>query len=753
MNTTKNSTGNSFENTKVLMALMGLEIGGAETHVLELCKALKQRGLDVYVVSNGGVYEKELIACGVKHFKLPLHNKNIKNLVSSYFSLKRIIAESDIQLVHAHARIPAFLCGRLQKKLGFTFVTTTHLNFNTAVHYRLLTNWGDATLAVSQDIREYLVENYKFPRERIIVSVNGINTNSFHSGIDCSDIISEFALSSEKKRIVYMSRLDKDRSGPAHNLVEIASDIHSKNENTEIIIVGGGNDFAAIKEKARLANAALGKEYIKMTDSRTDTAKFLAAADIFVGVSRSALEAMACEKPTILAGGQGYLGIFSEQTLEAAINTNFTCRGHAKPTSEALRNDIFTLLDASPDKLADLGKFSKNIIDESYSLDKMADDTLRLYTSVRKSPRPIDVTISGYYGSNNHGDEAILRAITDDLRSIKPDINITVISRRPKYTRSMHNVDSLHRFNFIGIRRTLKRTNLLVMGGGTLIQDLTSTRSLAYYVFVMNSAAKSRTKVMLYANGIGPLKQDKNKRRAVAALENVEKITLRDESSRAVLQELGLKNSKILVTADPAYRFTNSVPEAGKPLLDKIDLTGKRYFCVSIRDWKSLKEDFVTEMAVFCDYISEKHGLSPLFIPMQPSNDAEVSTKVLEETKRRGYYLDESFTIEEILSVVSGAEFLVGMRLHSVIYGAATATPVIGLVYDPKVAAMFNDLNQKYYLKLREISSGRLITLAEEVLSRRDEISAELKIAAAPMIEKAQDNARIAHQIINRYLF
>jgi len=744
---------NSFENTKVLMALMGLEIGGAETHVLELCKALKQRGLDVYVVSNGGVYEKELIACGVKHFKLPLHNKNIKNLVSSYFSLKRIIRDNDIRLVHAHARIPAFLCGKLQKKLGFTFVTTTHLNFNTAVHYRLLTNWGDATLAVSQDICEYLVDNYKIPRDKIIVSVNGINSEAFHRNIDFSSISTEFSLDPQKKRIVFLSRLEKNTSPPAFRLIEIATEIHDRNPNTEIIIVGGGAELPHLETKASEVNTALGKQYIKLTGGRTDVAKFISSADIFIGVSRAALEAMACEKPTILAGYQGYLGIFDSNTFDAASASNFTCRSHGETTTDALRKDIFALLDASPDKLHELGTYAREVVLGHYSLDKMTDDTLRLYTSVRKSPRPIDVTISGYYGSNNHGDEAILKAITADLRCIKPNINITVISKRPKDTRSIHRVDSVHRFNLVGIRRALKHTNLLIMGGGTLIQDLTSTRSLAYYVFVMNTAAKSRTKVMLYANGIGPLKQDKNKRRAVTALEDVDKITLRDESSRIVLQELGLQNSNILVTADPAYRFTNNAPEAGRQLLDKIDLTGKKYFCVSIRDWKSLKEDFVTEMAVFCDYISEKYDISPLFIPMQPSNDAEISTQVLEATKRRGYYLDENFTIEEILSVVGSAEFLVGMRLHSVIYGAAAATPVMGLVYDPKVAAMFNDLNQKYYLNLQEIASGRLITLAEEVLEHRDEIKAELEQAAAPMVAKARENATIAYQIINRDLF
>lgn len=743
----------SYEGTKVLMALMGMEIGGAETHVLELCKALKQRGLDVYVASNGGVYEAELIRHGIHHFKVPLHNKNLKNLITSYYSLKRIILDNNIKLVHAHARIPAFLCGLLHKKLNFRFVTTTHLDFDTAMHYKILTNWGEATLAVSDDIREYLVKNYKMPEDKIIVSVNGINTENYHDGIDYSGIVREFDLNTDMTRIVYMSRLDKDRSMPAHKLVEIAEDVHRKNENTEIIIVGGGNDFVPIAEKVDAVNRALGKHYIRMTNSRIDTAKFLAATDIFIGVSRSALEAMACSKPVILSGGQGHLGIFDNDALEAAMVTNFTCRGHEEVTTENLQRDLFNLLDASPDKLTELGNFSRKIIDEHYSLDIMTDDAIKLYDGVRKPDKVVDAVISGYYGSNNHGDDILLKAIMGDLRRINPDIRIRVISKRPKETKRIYDVEAIQRFNFPRIISSLRKTNLLIMGGGSLIQDLTSTKSLIYYVFVMNMAAKARAKVMLYANGIGPLKLEKNQRRAAAALEKVEKITLRDRQSKIALEELGLESENIIVTADAAFGFTNTRPDAGDAILDRIGLVSRRYFCVSIRGWKTLKEDFTTEMAVFCDYMGEKHGLSPLFIPMQPSNDAEISTQVMELAKRQSYYLQEDFSIEEILSVVAGAQFLVGMRLHSIIYGANTATPVIGLAYDPKVSAMFSELNQKYYIGLDEVSANRLIDFSEEILAHRDEIATQLRHVTAPMIEKAKSNAQIAYDIINRDLF
>ncbi|MDR2183147.1 MAG: glycosyltransferase, partial [Clostridiales bacterium] len=511
---------NSYEGTKVLMALMGMEIGGAETHVLELCKSLKRRGLDIYVVSNGGVYEEELIRHGVKHFKLPLHNKNPKNLISSYYSLKRIIKENDIGLVHAHARIPAFLCGLLKKRLHFRFVTTAHAHFRNAIAYRLLTNFGEASLAVAQDIKDNLVKNYKMSEDNVYLTINGIDTEKFSAGsIDFSDILREFDIPADCKKIVNISRMDRDMSHAAHRLIELAPQLHEKNPHTRIIIVGGGNDFEAIAEKAENINNALGARHVVVTNTRTDIPKFLAAADIFVGVSRSVLEAMACAKPAILAGGQGYLGIFNEAVLKSAMGTNFTCRGHEEVTVENLQRDLFNLLDASPDKLEELGSFAKRVIDENYSLGKMTDAAITLYDSVRKPKKAIDAVISGYYGSNNHGDDVLLKAITDDLREIHPKIKITVISKRPKETKRIYEVESVQRFNFPRIIATLRKTNLLIMGGGSLIQDLTSTKSLIYYVFVMNLAARARAKVMLHANGIGPLKLAKNQRRAAAALE------------------------------------------------------------------------------------------------------------------------------------------------------------------------------------------------------------------------------------------
>ena len=98
---------------KVLMVLMGLEIGGAETHVVELSKELRREGWDVAVVSNGGVYERELTDAGIRCHRAPLHKRNVFLMLRSLRLLRRIIREEKPDVVHAHARIPAFLCGLL----------------------------------------------------------------------------------------------------------------------------------------------------------------------------------------------------------------------------------------------------------------------------------------------------------------------------------------------------------------------------------------------------------------------------------------------------------------------------------------------------------------------------------------------------------------------------------------------------------------------------------------------------------------
>ena len=164
---------------KIFMATMGLGIGGAETHIVELAKELKARGHEVVIASNGGVYVAEVEAAGIRHYAVPMHRRSVGDMLRSRTLLRRILREERPDIVHAHARIPAFLCGTLQRELGFPFVTSCHGVFQVSGMLKLLSNWGQRTLAVSEDIRDYLIQEYGVPAGHITLTINGIDTEKF----------------------------------------------------------------------------------------------------------------------------------------------------------------------------------------------------------------------------------------------------------------------------------------------------------------------------------------------------------------------------------------------------------------------------------------------------------------------------------------------------------------------------------------------------------------------------------------------
>lgn len=367
---------------KVLLSLMKLDIGGAETHVVELAKELKRRGWEVIVTSNGGAYVPELEAAGIVHYIVPLQNKNPKNVASAFKRLRHIIEDEKVDIVHSHARIPSFILGRLWKKMKFPFVTTAHWVFTTKYGLKYITDWGQKTLAVSEDIKKYLMDNYKIPESDITVTINGIDTERFSPNTDKKPVCDEFGLKDEDNVIVYVSRMDESRSLVAHQLIEAMEKLDPIVENLRAVIVGGGDDYDNVAAEAAALNDKLGKKAVIMTGARVDIADLVAPAKLFVGVSRAALEAMAAEKPTIVAGNEGYIGLMDSDKLDVALATNFCCRGCEMPTADTLAQDIGEFFGRWQEDRDALGKFGRELVLEHYSIKRMTDDTENVYKSV-----------------------------------------------------------------------------------------------------------------------------------------------------------------------------------------------------------------------------------------------------------------------------------------------------------------------------------------------------------------------------------
>ncbi|MFR6380265.1 MAG: polysaccharide pyruvyl transferase family protein [Evtepia sp.] len=159
--------------------------------------------------------------------------------------------------------------------------------------------------------------------------------------------------------------------------------------------------------------------------------------------------------------------------------------------------------------------------------------------------------ICGAYGRGNAGDDAILLAILTELRSIDPDLSFQVFSRSPMDTRRTYRVNAFYTFNGFQAIRYFRKAKFFINGGGSSMQDVTSNRSLWFYLWTLAAAKKHHCPVIMYGCGIGPIQKDGNRRRAAKVMNKyVDSITLRDPDSRKELEVLGVTKPAIALSAD-----------------------------------------------------------------------------------------------------------------------------------------------------------------------------------------------------------
>lgn len=712
------------------MATMQMGFGGAETHIYELAVALKKNGHTITVASAGGKYAEMLEKAGVRHVTLPLASKNPLSVVKAYNGLKKLIREEKYDLVHAHARIPAFVCGLLQKKLNFRFVTTAHWVFKVTPLWKRISNWGDKQMSVSEDIKQYLIDNYDQCSDNIFVTVNGINTEVFSPSADGDSIVRELSLSDSKHRIVSISRMDESRGKAQLCLANAAEELLLKYPDLQIVIVGDGviptekNLLAEVKEIAAALEKKYSRKIIFTPGLRTDTPNFIAAGDVFVGASRAALEAMSVGKPTIVCGNEGYIGIFDESKREISYKTNYCCRGCEEVSSELLVRDISVLFDGSD--LDKKGAFCREVILADFSAARTARDYERMYESLSPCPKTErgDILISGYYGFENAGDDSIAASMIKNIREEMPDAKITIFCKNPRRNAKKYGVRAIGRFNILAMLSEMRHAKLLISGGGNLLQNTTSSRSLFYYTSIIKLAKKCGLKVFVCANGVGPVFGEKHEKNVLDTLALADKITFREPQSIEYVGSLGFDMSKISLTADPALTLKWAPPER----IDYImrNMSGEKFFAVSLRDFSSLHSEEVCGMdedtfaklfANEIDRIAAKTGAVPLYLIMQSSRDRALSEKVNLIAENKGEIL-ENLTASEILGVISRTSLVIAMRLHLLIYGAAAGKPLVGVSYDKKVDSMLSYMGYESPIRVSELENGHLSDRAVELFGK-----------------------------------
>ena len=371
--------------------------------------------------------------------------------------------------------------------------------------------------------------------------------------------------------------------------------------------------------------------------------------------------------------------------------------------SELIKRDVLKFFNLDENKQKELGEYGRELIKKEYSVTRMADDSIKVYDWALQKNK--EILISGYYCFKNSGDDALLQAIINDLKQYKESPNIVVLSANPDETMEYYKVKSINRLNVLKIAKHMKKADMLISGGGTLIQDRTSTKSLWYYLTVIAMAKKKNMKVMLYSNGIGPLERKGNIKKPKLV--------------KAILKNEGVPSDKKLLG-------------------------------VSVRKWQNLGSDFETQIANACDYAYEKYGYYTVFLPMQSSRDTAIMQNIKRKMKHESAIIKKRYSVEGMLSIIKCFDMCIGMRLHTLIYAAINSVPLIGLVYDPKINSFMEYTHQRHYVDVNEVTDENLKKMLDECVANYDTIKQDLKENYSHLKEKAKLNGKYAIELYEK---
>ncbi|GAA0355818.1 polysaccharide pyruvyl transferase CsaB [Bacillus horti] len=359
------------------------------------------------------------------------------------------------------------------------------------------------------------------------------------------------------------------------------------------------------------------------------------------------------------------------------------------------------------------------------------------------------IMLSGYYGFNNAGDEAILLSILQSIRSLDEHVEFIVLSGNPAKTAEQYGVHAISRTDVMEIWRCLKNVDLFISGGGSLLQDKTGTFTIPYYLGVVQLAQWAKVPVAIYAQGIGPVYRSLFQKWIKAVFKKAQYISVRDPSSKKLLESWKLPSEKIDQVIDPVFVLQSDESERVTELLSKESITLKQKPIIfAIRHWSEGKDD-ILQIAKVCDQLVQD-GEEVLLLPMHYPDDAEAACDIMANMTQPVHLLQREYTPQQLIDIVSSGKLMVGMRLHALIFAAARHVPCIGISYDPKIDAFMHLLEDQSTSVSGQISADLLYAKIKDDLTHYQQRQEQTASIAKKLLEQAKKPAREALKLIQQ---
>jgi polysaccharide pyruvyl transferase CsaB len=745
---------------RVVHIIGGGDVGGAKTHMLYLLRELS-RHMEVKLISlRPGVFADDAEALGIDVTVV-----KSANIFSDIRKVKKIITEGNYDIVHSHGAKANIFSLTATRKTGIPTVTTVHSDYRLDYMHSLpkrltigLINsialrFIENHIGVSDNFRKMLIER-KFNPLDIYVLYNGMDFSQPAVQYSRKKLLDKYGLGIKDEEILVGIAA---RLYPVKNIETIVRAAHIvKAENTKIkfLIGGDGED----RKRLETLTEELGlKDTVFFLGWQDDPNELMSSIDISVLTSisesfaYSILEGARFKKATISTRVGGIPDL-----IEHGVNGCLFEPGDVERFARLVLE-----LAADEKKRREMGERLYEKAYAKYSVESMGRTQMDIYRNIlEKKAEPgtrhkhYDAIISGYYGFRNIGDDALLMSILKDLKSFRPNMRLMVLSKTPVTTATAFNVASIDRASIVRIYTAMRKSKAFIYGGGNLLQDNTSTRSLLFYLSMVWLAKRLGLKVMFYANGIGPLKKSMNRLLTKKIINKVDVITLREALSFDELKHLEISKPRILLTADAAVTVTEEAENVRTGILERLGLANAGPLLgVSLRKYPGNErvehEKYETVIARAIDHMAEKFGAYPVFFPMQHPDDVPILKNVASMIKRESYVVKDKLDVFETYELISSMHMLLGMRLHALIFSAVATVPMVGLVYDPKIQGFLEYIRQPSAGDVRELEYEALVKLMDSVWENNSGIRRQLSESVPELRKKARENARVAVELIS----
>ena len=740
---------------KVIHLISGGDSGGAKTHVLSLLQNLNKTITAQLVCFRDGPFAEEARAMGIP--TMICGGNNIPHLRRE---LAAYIREGGYQLIHCHGSRANMIGALLRKPTGLPVVSTVHSDYKldymgrpfARLTFGAINAWAlrhlDYRIGVSDAMVDLLIDR-GFPPDRFYAIYNGIDFTPAPPQGDRLAYLRGLGADVDENSVVVgiAARLNpvKDMS----TLIRGFAEGHKSCPRLRLVIAGDGEERQKLEDLAKELGVEKEVTFAGWISGGMD--RFYSALDVNALTSLSetfpyALTEGARFHLATVATAVGGIPYLIDQDVNGYLFTpgDWQTLGRylaALGNGDALRREM--------------GEKLYEKASAKFSIQSTVDTQLHIYEEIiRRHNRPKrdrdGVVICGAYGRGNAGDDAILEAILQEMRSIDPDMPITVLTKDPKATRLTYRVRTAGRMDVGTWKKAMRHAGLYINGGGSLIQDVTSRRSLWFYLHNIQAAHKAGCKVQMYGCGIGPVLREQHRKLAASVLNaSVDVITLREPDSLKELQSMGVTKPEILLTADPAL----TLPAASEDEIDSVLLRAGipphgKYLCFALRNWKGF-EDKAPLFAQAAKYAYETYGLTPVFAAVEKHLDPVAGRLAAAGLDIPHYFLDDAGSAGTIIGALSRMQAVVSMRLHALIFAAGQGIPLAGVVYDPKVSAFLRYIGQENFLNLNALTADALKAMIDRMVS--SPISPEEQAAAVQKLRQIEQvNVDTARRLLGK---